>query len=81
MSHPDYTLYTKTPTVMVLDNRGQTVRDIHYHRHPNTQPPISVSPAISSTPLGNGFRVLTHVCLSYSRQTRRLNPISPIFTH
>ncbi|MGJ0637309.1 RHS repeat-associated core domain-containing protein [Xenorhabdus bovienii] len=36
MSHPDYTLYSKTPTVMVLDNRGQTVRDIHYYRHPDT---------------------------------------------
>ncbi|EIV1877119.1 RHS repeat protein [Salmonella enterica] len=27
-------LFRKTPTVTVLDNRGLTVRDIAYHRHP-----------------------------------------------
>ncbi|CAI8715379.1 RHS repeat protein [Kosakonia quasisacchari] len=30
------TLFTATPTVAVLGNRGQTVRNIAYHRHPNT---------------------------------------------
>src|SRR5690606_8177193 len=29
-------LFSKTPTVTVLDNRGLTVRDIAYHRHPDT---------------------------------------------
>ncbi|MNG93534.1 tRNA(Glu)-specific nuclease WapA precursor [compost metagenome] len=29
------TLFSKTPTVTVLDNRGLTVRDTAYHRHPN----------------------------------------------
>lgn len=29
-------LFSKTPTVTVLDNRGLTVRDIAYHRHPGT---------------------------------------------
>lgn len=32
----DTSLYSKTPTVTVLDNRGLTVRDIAYHRHPDT---------------------------------------------
>ncbi|MGJ0623513.1 RHS repeat-associated core domain-containing protein [Xenorhabdus bovienii] len=36
MSNTDYTLYTKTPKVMVLDNRGEIVREIGYHRHPDT---------------------------------------------
>ncbi|MBB1585080.1 RHS repeat protein [Serratia sp. OS31] len=30
-------LFSKTPTVTVLDNRGLTVRDIAYHRHPGSQ--------------------------------------------
>lgn len=29
-------LFSKTPTVKVLDNRGLTVRDIAYHRHPGS---------------------------------------------
>lgn len=29
-------LFSKTPSVTVLDNRGLTVRDIAYHRHPDT---------------------------------------------
>ncbi|QHM95138.1 RHS repeat domain-containing protein [Kosakonia sacchari] len=29
-------LYVKTPTVVVLNNRGLAVRDIVYHRHPET---------------------------------------------
>lgn len=29
-------LYSSTPTVTVLDNRGLTVRDIAYHRHPGS---------------------------------------------
>ncbi|QDL35718.1 RHS repeat protein (plasmid) [Serratia liquefaciens] len=29
-------LYSKTPTVTVLDNRGLTVRVVAYHRHPDT---------------------------------------------
>lgn len=29
-------LFSKTPTVTVLDNRGLTVRDIAYHRHPGS---------------------------------------------
>ncbi|HIH1547963.1 TPA: RHS repeat protein, partial [Salmonella enterica] len=29
-------LYSKTPTVTVLDNRSLTVRDIAYHRHPGS---------------------------------------------
>ncbi|EPF0315288.1 RHS repeat-associated core domain-containing protein [Enterobacter chuandaensis] len=28
--------FSSTPSVTVLDNRGLTVRDIAYHRHPNT---------------------------------------------
>lgn len=30
------TLHHNTPTVTVLDNRGQTVREIAYHRHPDS---------------------------------------------
>ncbi|AGN84379.1 RHS repeat domain-containing protein [Enterobacter sp. R4-368] len=30
------TTFTKTPSVTVLDNRGLAVRDIVYHRHPET---------------------------------------------
>ncbi|MBC8954991.1 RHS repeat-associated core domain-containing protein [Xenorhabdus sp. PB62.4] len=29
-------LYQNTPEVAVLDNRGLTVRELHYHRHPDT---------------------------------------------
>ncbi|EBB8133592.1 RHS repeat protein [Salmonella enterica] len=29
-------LFSQTPSVTVLDNRGLTVRDIAYHRHPDT---------------------------------------------
>lgn len=29
-------LFSKTPTVTVIDNRGLTVRNIAYHRHPST---------------------------------------------
>ncbi|MCG3460806.1 RHS repeat protein [Xenorhabdus bovienii] len=29
-------LHQKTPEVTVLDNRGLTVRELRYHRHPNT---------------------------------------------
>lgn len=29
-------LFSKTPSVKVLDNRGLTVRDIAYHRHPDS---------------------------------------------
>ncbi|PDO87671.1 hypothetical protein BK797_05605, partial [Kosakonia sacchari] len=29
-------LYVKTPTVVVLNNRGLAVRDIVYHRYPET---------------------------------------------
>ncbi|WP_258041660.1 RHS repeat-associated core domain-containing protein [Citrobacter amalonaticus] len=29
-------LFSQTPSVAVLDNRGLTVRDIAYHRHPDT---------------------------------------------
>ncbi|TCC15071.1 RHS repeat protein, partial [Kosakonia quasisacchari] len=29
-------LYSKTPTVSILDNRGLAVREIAYHRHPDT---------------------------------------------
>ncbi|MDX8000864.1 RHS repeat protein, partial [Xenorhabdus sp. Reich] len=29
-------LYSRTPTVTVLDNRGLTAREIQYHRHPAT---------------------------------------------
>lgn len=29
-------LHTRTPTVVVLDNRGSTIREINYCRHPNT---------------------------------------------
>ncbi|WP_380177522.1 RHS repeat-associated core domain-containing protein [Kalamiella sp. sgz302252] len=29
-------LYSKTPVVTVIDNRGQSVRDIRYYRHPDT---------------------------------------------
>lgn len=27
-------LFSKTPTITLLDNRGLTVRNIAYHRHP-----------------------------------------------
>lgn len=30
-------LFSKTPTVTILDNRGLTARDIAYHRHPDQQ--------------------------------------------
>ncbi|WP_081861824.1 RHS repeat-associated core domain-containing protein [Photorhabdus australis] len=36
MSSTDYSLFKHTPTVTVLDNRGLAVRDIAYHRHPDT---------------------------------------------
>ncbi|WP_175628134.1 RHS repeat protein [Yersinia proxima] len=29
-------LFSNTPSVTVLDNRGLTVRDIAYHRHPGS---------------------------------------------
>ncbi len=32
MSTSDTTLYTQTPTVSVLDNRGLSIRDIGFHR-------------------------------------------------
>ena len=31
-----YDLFHRTPAVSVLDNRGLTVREIQYHRHPDT---------------------------------------------
>jgi len=34
-------LFTMTPTITVLDNRGLTVRTLQYHRHPDT-PDITV---------------------------------------
>lgn len=34
-------LFSKTPSVTVLDNRGLTVRDIAYHRHPDSPDVIS----------------------------------------
>ncbi|CFU88509.1 toxin protein [Yersinia pseudotuberculosis] len=34
-------LFSKTPPVTVLDNRGLTVRDIAYHRHPDSPDVIS----------------------------------------
>lgn len=36
MAQVDYSLYEKTPEVSVIDNRGQIVREIRYHRHPDT---------------------------------------------
>ncbi|MEM8010904.1 RHS repeat-associated core domain-containing protein [Morganella morganii] len=36
MSKTENTLHKKTPSVTVLSNRGQAVRDIVYHRHPDT---------------------------------------------
>ncbi len=36
MSKTESTLHKKTPSVTVLSNRGQAVRDIVYHRHPDT---------------------------------------------
>ena len=36
MAQVDYSLYEKTPEVSVVDNRGQIVREIRYHRHPDT---------------------------------------------
>ncbi|WP_341263436.1 RHS repeat-associated core domain-containing protein [Morganella morganii] len=36
MSKTENTLHKKTPSVTVLSNRGQVVRDIVYHRHPDT---------------------------------------------
>ena len=35
-------LFSKTPTITVPDNRGLTVRDIAYHRHPDTPDVTSV---------------------------------------
>ncbi|MEY0267344.1 RHS repeat domain-containing protein, partial [Morganella morganii] len=37
MNKTENTLHTKTPSVTVLNNRGLAVRDIVYHRHPDTQ--------------------------------------------
>ncbi|MGJ7262045.1 RHS repeat protein [Morganella morganii] len=36
MNKTENTLHKKTPSVTVLSNRGQAVRDIVYHRHPDT---------------------------------------------
>lgn len=36
MRHIDYSLHNGTPTVIVRDNRGLGIRDIAYHRHPDT---------------------------------------------
>ncbi|HGW4196631.1 TPA: RHS repeat-associated core domain-containing protein [Morganella morganii] len=36
MNKTENTLHKKTPSVTVLGNRGQAVRDIVYHRHPDT---------------------------------------------
>ncbi|HHW8957668.1 TPA: RHS repeat-associated core domain-containing protein [Morganella morganii] len=36
MSKTENTLHKKTPSVTVLSNRGLVVRDIVYHRHPDT---------------------------------------------
>ncbi|MQC09284.1 hypothetical protein C4511_18715, partial [Morganella morganii] len=36
MNKTENTLHKKTPSVTVLSNRGQVVRDIVYHRHPDT---------------------------------------------
>ncbi|WP_341270220.1 RHS repeat-associated core domain-containing protein [Morganella morganii] len=36
MSKTENTLHKKTPSVTVLSNQGQVVRDIVYHRHPDT---------------------------------------------
>ncbi|MEM8276295.1 RHS repeat-associated core domain-containing protein [Morganella morganii] len=36
MSKTENMLHKKTPSVTVLSNRGQVVRDIVYHRHPDT---------------------------------------------
>ncbi|WP_368889459.1 RHS repeat-associated core domain-containing protein [Morganella morganii] len=36
MNKTENTLYKKTPSVTVLNNRGLAVRDIVYHRHPDT---------------------------------------------
>lgn len=35
-------VFSKTPTVKLLDNRGRTVRDIAYHRHPESPDVTSV---------------------------------------
>ncbi|CAB5583054.1 Uncharacterised protein [Pseudomonas putida] len=36
MGHIDFSLHNGTPTVTVRDNRGLGIRDIAYHRHPDT---------------------------------------------
>lgn len=36
MSGTNNTLYQRTPDITVVDNRGLTVRDIAYYRHPDT---------------------------------------------
>ena len=36
MNKTESTLHTKTPSVTVLSNRGLEIRDIVYHRHPDT---------------------------------------------
>ncbi|WP_455872379.1 RHS repeat-associated core domain-containing protein [Serratia proteamaculans] len=36
MRQPKMTTYTGTPDVRVLDNRGLSVRELQYHRHPDT---------------------------------------------
>ncbi|MFK4235277.1 RHS repeat-associated core domain-containing protein [Pseudomonas guariconensis] len=36
MRHIDFSLHNGTPTVTVRDNRGLGIRDIAYHRHPDT---------------------------------------------
>lgn len=32
----DTSLFSQTPSVTVLDNRGLNVRSIEYHRHPDS---------------------------------------------
>ena len=46
-------LFSQTPTVTVLDNRGLTVRDVAYQRIPALRTlPLSASLHISSVPAG-----------------------------
>jgi len=64
-------LFSKTPTVMVLDNRGLTVRDITYHRHPDT-PKVTnerITRAFSTMPAASLPAAPTRACIKHSGQT------------
>ncbi|WP_342227216.1 RHS repeat domain-containing protein [Rickettsiella endosymbiont of Rhagonycha lignosa] len=61
MDRVDYSLYEKTPEVSVVDNRGQIVREIRYHRHPDT-------------PVITDERIIRHRFNVYGQLTHSIDP-------